>query len=257
MPYAIILLVENPDDDHLTRVVSSFSDQCGHPVEAANLTNLASVIRSATETGSDEIVVLPLFLQFPARLEGELSREVEAAKLACPQAQITLAPAIGFGRAVRDLLANRVEQEISSLEGSAGVPILEIGGPMATPTAFSYPDFRQLPDQILDVSQVISGRPGGGVWVRTLLERVGVKPDATQAVFYAREDGFSANVALKDLRENGLMIYQLDGQPLPTRAGGPLRLLIPGVEDRCSNIKGVSRLEIHSGSKRSEATDSA
>ena len=124
---------------------------------------------------------------------------------------------------------------------------------MATPTAFSYPDFRQLPNQIPDVSQVISARPGSGVWVRTLLERVGVKSAATHAVFYAREDGFSANVTLKDLRENGLMIYQLDGQPLPTRAGGPLRLLIPGAEDRCSNIKGVSRLESHSG----EATDSA
>ena len=256
LPYAIILLVEDPDDDQLTRVVSSLHDQYSHLVEATGLANLSPTIQSAVEKGADEIVILPLFLQFPGRLEGELSREVQASKVASPQAQIALAPTIGFGQGIQDLLANRVGQAISSLEGSAGVPILEIGGPMASPTAFSYPDFRKLPDQIPDVSRLISGRLGSGVWVRTLLDRVGVKPGATYAVFYSREDGFSAHVPLKDLCENGLMIYQLDGQPLPTRAGGPLRLLVPGAKDRCANIKGVSRLEITSESNRPGGTDS-
>ena len=257
MPYAVILLAENPTEEAVGTFVSSLGDPTRYLVEAVGIEGLSNTLESAVKGGAEEIVILPLFLQLPEALDRALASALETAKFTYPEARITLAPAIGFSPGILDLLANRVEQAISSLEGRAGAPILEIGGPMVTPTAFSYLDFRKMPGQIPDVSRLRSGRSGSGVRVETLLDRVSVKPGATHAVFYAREDGFSAKVPLEHLRERGLMIYQLDGQPLPDRAGGPLRLLIPGAEDRCANIKGVSRVEIRSEPNRSGKNPSA
>ena len=55
---------------------------------------------------------------------------------------------------------------------------------------------------------------------------------------------FPATVDLALVREQGLLIYGLEGQPLPVSYGGPLRLIIPGHDDRCANVKGVARVEI-------------
>ena len=51
--------------------------------------------------------------------------------------------------------------------------------------------------------------------------------------------------------DKALVIYRLDGQPLPEKAGGPVRFFIPDFAacqtheiDECANVKFVDRLEL-------------
>ena len=51
--------------------------------------------------------------------------------------------------------------------------------------------------------------------------------------------------------DRALVIYRLDGQPLPEKAGGPVRFFIPDFAachteeiDECANVKFVDRIEL-------------
>ena len=125
------------------------------------------------------------------------------------------------------------------MKGTQQAPILTVDGPDVSRT-LNFEDFGNLPDQIDDVSALVPDRQGHGVWVREVLADLA---DA-DAIFYADADRFSATVDLALVREKGLLIYGLEGQPLPVCYGGPLRLMIPGYDDRCANVKGVARVEI-------------
>ena len=43
------------------------------------------------------------------------------------------------------------------------------------------------------------------------------------------------------------LIYLRDGQPFPPEAGGPFRLITPGLGDLCANVKNVARIEFTCG----------
>ena len=52
------------------------------------------------------------------------------------------------------------------------------------------------------------------------------------------------------IREESLrrhLIYLRDGQPFPLEAGGPFRLITPGLGDLCANVKNVARIEFTCG----------
>ena len=109
-----------------------------------------------------------------------------------------------------------------------------------TSRTLDFENFATLPNQIADISTLVPDRQGQGVWIREVLDHT---PNA-DAIFYADADRFSATVDLALVRERGLLIYGLEEQPLPASYGGPLRLIIPGHDDRCANVKGVARVEI-------------
>ena len=53
------------------------------------------------------------------------------------------------------------------------------------------------------------------------------------------------------MRDRAVWIYALDGAPLPAKAGGPLRFLIPDYAachsadiDECANVKFVDHIEL-------------
>jgi len=53
------------------------------------------------------------------------------------------------------------------------------------------------------------------------------------------------------VRDRGLLIYRLAGDPLPAKDGGPIRFLIPDFAachttevDECANVKFVDRIEL-------------
>jgi DMSO/TMAO reductase YedYZ molybdopterin-dependent catalytic subunit len=83
-----------------------------------------------------------------------------------------------------------------------------------------------------------------GVPVRRVLERVGVRPDASYLVI-ASEDGFHEIVPLEliDSDERIMLTYLWDGKPLPVPHGFPLRIYIP---DRygMKQPKWITRLEV-------------
>ena len=58
----------------------------------------------------------------------------------------------------------------------------------------------------------------------------------------------AAMVTLQQARDFGLLLYELDGQPLPDGKGGPYRLVTPGLGDLCANVKDVGRIEVRTGS---------
>jgi 2-dehydropantoate 2-reductase len=47
--------------------------------------------------------------------------------------------------------------------------------------------------------------------------------------------------------EWGILLYEVDGEPVPEMKGGPFRLVTPGLGDLCANVKGVARIEVTIG----------
>jgi len=67
-----------------------------------------------------------------------------------------------------------------------------------------------------------------GVRLRDLLEKVVPKPEAKVVVFHCA-DGYHTAIPLEDaMREDTLLAYEMNGVPLPTEHGFPIRLLNPG-----------------------------
>jgi DMSO/TMAO reductase YedYZ molybdopterin-dependent catalytic subunit len=66
-----------------------------------------------------------------------------------------------------------------------------------------------------------------GVLFTEVLKRVTLKP-GTEFVLVLAEEGYTANVPLKDLlRPEVLFAFEHDDQPLAPEHGGPLRLVVP------------------------------
>jgi 2-dehydropantoate 2-reductase len=58
---------------------------------------------------------------------------------------------------------------------------------------------------------------------------------------------FAASLSLPEARQYGILIYELDGGPLPDTRGGPFRLVTPGLGDLCAHVKNVVRVELTQG----------
>lgn len=115
--------------------------------------------------------------------------------------------------------------------------VLEIGGLVDNPTSLTLDQIRARPSssQYITLS-CISNRVGGdlistalwtGIRLKDLLDEVGLQPEAT-ALYIEAVDGFSESVIMEDmLDERTLLVYEMNGQPLPQEHGFPLRIYIP------------------------------
>ncbi|HLC58731.1 MAG TPA: sulfite oxidase-like oxidoreductase [Candidatus Nanoarchaeia archaeon] len=66
-----------------------------------------------------------------------------------------------------------------------------------------------------------------GVSFKEFLKIIKVKPNWKYLIQYGM-DGYSTNVPREDLeKENVILAYELDGQPIPQEHGWPLRIIIP------------------------------
>jgi DMSO/TMAO reductase YedYZ molybdopterin-dependent catalytic subunit len=69
----------------------------------------------------------------------------------------------------------------------------------------------------------------GGCEAAALWREVGILPQATRAKFEA-EDDYQTSVELKWITQPGvLLVYEINGEPLPPEHGFPLRILMPGL----------------------------
>ncbi len=132
-------------------------------------------------------------------------------------------------------------------------PQLRIDGEVERPTSLTWQQLQAIaPDaQVADVSEIDPKRKGTAVRLASLLELVGAKPTAAYLGLHATHDDFHASVPLEAVRDRGLVIYQLDGQPLPVSGGGPIRFFIPDHAachtseiDECANVKFIDRIEL-------------
>lgn len=101
--------------------------------------------------------------------------------------------------------------------------------------------------QVPDVSVLAPGMQGVGVRMKGLLEIPTLQIGADHVTFHAQDGQFAASLTLDQAREFGLIIYGVDGQPLPHAKGGPFRFVAPGLRDLCANVKHVMRIEVTKG----------
>jgi DMSO/TMAO reductase YedYZ molybdopterin-dependent catalytic subunit len=133
--------------------------------------------------------------------------------------------------------------------------LLIIDGEVENRAALSFADLAAIeePHQVNDVSRIDPKRKGDAVTLEGLLARVRPKASARYLTLHSSTDDFHASIPLDAVRKRAIVIYRLDGQPLPATSGGPVRFFIPdfaachtGEVDECANVKFVDRIELTS-----------
>jgi len=128
---------------------------------------------------------------------------------------------------------------------------VRIEGAVVQPVSFDRAAIAALPEEHqLDVSTLMPGMKGRGIRLKGLLDVPTLAIEADHVVFHASDGTYSACLTLEQVRDHGVLVYELDGVPLPDTKGGPFRLITPGLGDLCANVKGVARIEITKGPGR-------
>jgi DMSO/TMAO reductase YedYZ molybdopterin-dependent catalytic subunit len=129
-----------------------------------------------------------------------------------------------------------------------GFPVLDLGiqpefrperwrfrvdGLVERPMDLSWQEFTALPkaEQISDFHCVTTWSKydvrWNGVKFSTIVERVRPKAQATHLIQECN-DGYTTNLPLSELQgDDVLLAYELEGAPLPSEHGGPMRMIVP------------------------------
>ncbi|MBI3469513.1 MAG: molybdopterin-dependent oxidoreductase [Planctomycetes bacterium] len=134
--------------------------------------------------------------------------------------------------------------------------VLRIDGEVQRPLALTFADLRAIAaqHQVPDVSQLAPKRSGGAIRLEGLLAQAGAKPTGDYLTLHSSTDDFHASIPLAAVRDRAVLIYRLENEPLPIKAGGPVRFFIPdhaachaAEVDECANVKFVDRIELTHG----------
>jgi DMSO/TMAO reductase YedYZ molybdopterin-dependent catalytic subunit len=139
----------------------------------------------------------------------------------------------------------------------AGSWNLQIGGMVNSPYTLSYDQLQALPQvQQYHTLECISNEVGGnlisnalfvGASLADIVQKAGIQTGASELIFQA-SDGYSDSLHMSQaLNPESLIVYLIDGVPLPQPHGYPARLLIPGLYGM-KNCKWVTSLKVGSGS---------
>jgi len=149
---------------------------------------------------------------------------------------------------------------------------VEVDGLVERPRSLSIEDLRSRPKVTRPVTMECAGNGralmppraesqpwlleavGNAEWTGTplppVLEDAGLRPDAVELVFTGADHGIQGDVeqdyqwgfALDDIvRDEVLLAYEMNGQPLPPQHGYPVRLLVPDWYGMCS-VKWLRRI---------------
>lgn len=130
--------------------------------------------------------------------------------------------------------------------------MLTISGDVQQSRSLTFDDLAAIDSayQIVDVSRLVPGRKGDAVRLSGILQLVQPLPTAQYLGLHSSTDDFHASIPLAAVADRALVIYRLDGQPLPIAAGGPVRFFIPDFAachtheiDECANVKFIDRIE--------------
>jgi DMSO/TMAO reductase YedYZ molybdopterin-dependent catalytic subunit len=137
--------------------------------------------------------------------------------------------------------------------------LLRFEGAVARPIGFTFADLGGIREefQVADVSRFQPTRRGDAVTLSALLDLAGPAPSATHVTLHADRDDFHVSIPLDAIRDQGLVVYKVGGEPVAVEQGGPIRLLIrdpsachAGELDECANVKYLSRVELTAGRGR-------
>ena len=160
---------------------------------------------------------------WPLRLEGETASmpSVKPSTLITPNADFYILqigdPAVLEAASWRMVITGLIEkpmpplrlEDITAMESVTAMRTLKcIGDPIGT--------------------EQMSNANWKGIRLRDLLEKVGPRPEAKVVVFRCA-DGYHTAIPLEEAMEaETLLAYEMNGVPLPTEHGFPIRLLNPG-----------------------------
>ncbi len=95
-----------------------------------------------------------------------------------------------------------------------------------------------------------------GVKLRDILLEAGIKPEGKEVVFFGAdianeeirgrqvEKAFARSLSVEDaMREDNLLAFEMNGQPLPLYHGKPVRLIVPGYYG-VANVKWLTQIHI-------------
>jgi DMSO/TMAO reductase YedYZ molybdopterin-dependent catalytic subunit len=146
---------------------------------------------------------------------------------------------------------------------------LELSGLVDRPLTLTLDEIKARPRKALDFTVECSGNNGfdwfkGGIgnatWTGTslasILEEAGVQEEGIEIVFHGRDAGdievrdipmtqhFARSMSLEDaMNPDNLLVYEMNGEPLPQPNGFPLRLIAPGWYG-IANVKWLDRIEV-------------
>jgi DMSO/TMAO reductase YedYZ molybdopterin-dependent catalytic subunit len=141
---------------------------------------------------------------------------------------------------------------VLSKGGTPSIPndwTFDVWGAVDEELSLSFEELRELPTQtqkqdfhcVTGWSRFDCGFHG--VTFPTLAERAGIHDDAVYVMFHAH-DGYTTNLPLEECaREEVMFTWELDGEPLPSEHGGPLRVVTPH-KYAYKGAKWVSGVEI-------------
>lgn len=201
----------------------------GEPTQVAETAEPERALESARSTG-------------PAASpsEEELSNRIQPS----PGTRPELTPNDDFYRIDINTRPPRVDEEEWTLE---------LSGLVENELSLTLEEIRSMPSvtQIITLS-CISNRVGGdligtsawtGVPFRALLERAGLQNGAVEIAIEAA-DGFYESVSMEDAMDGRtLLVYEMNGQPLPVEHGFPLRVYIPN-RYGMKQPKWITRMEV-------------
>jgi|SRR5579863_333531 len=144
---------------------------------------------------------------------------------------------------------------------------LDIGGLVNKPQVLTLEALKARPTKESTLLLECSGNPAtGGLvgnckWTGTplapLLKEAGLKPEATDVVFFGWDTGteklgnadykmnFGRDLTMADaLRDDVLLAWDMNGKPLEDHHGAPLRLVVPGWYG-VAWVKYLTRIEVH------------
>ena len=115
---------------------------------------------------------------------------------------------------------------------------LRVGGLVERPLELTLDELKALGEvEQLQTLECISNEVGGhlistarwrGVPLRAVVERMGPRPSVVELKLSA-EDGYSESIPLSMAADSRvLLVFEMNGEPLPERHGFPMRLLLPG-----------------------------
>jgi DMSO/TMAO reductase YedYZ molybdopterin-dependent catalytic subunit len=110
---------------------------------------------------------------------------------------------------------------------------LGVRGEVERPRTFSFADLLRLPQREVtcDIHCVTSwtrlGMRWAGVPFAALAKEVGARP-AARFVIMECEQGFTTSLPIEALQDDDVLLaHTVDGAPLPSEHGGPVRMLVP------------------------------
>ncbi len=130
---------------------------------------------------------------------------------------------------------------------------LEIGGMVDHAKSYDYDDIVAMPpvqqeSTLMCISNAVgAGLSSNAVWtgvrMADLLNEAGVQEGAVEVKLFGA-DGYADTFSIeKALDPTTLVVYEINGEPLPERHGYPVRVVVPGLYGE-KNVKWVTGIEV-------------